>query len=234
MAFSGGMRRAVNGAALSIAFAGAGAASFYYFEDFYRVIERNWPELAVSVEPASDDPQTVSSTAPVVPAQWQSSPASLTAPAAAPEPVEMRASLTDLTTTTPTNEKSARSGRSVTLMANAYGHFIVEAEINGAKAELLTDTGATYVALNYQTALQIGFTPQTLNFTSRSTTANGIARVAPVTLEYLRIGSIVLRDVKAVVAEPGKMTQNLLGMSFINRLGGFELSGGKLVMLQKQ
>lgn len=232
MAFSGGMRRAVNGAALSIAFAGAGAASFYYFEDFYRVIERNWPELAVSVEPGSDDPQTVSSTAPVTPAHRQTDPA--TAPAAATEPVEMRASLTDFTSATPGNEKSARSGRSVTLMANAYGHFIVEAEINGAKAELLTDTGATYVALNYQTALQIGFTPQTLNFTSRSTTANGIARVAPVTLEYLRIGSIVLRDVKAVVAEPGKMTQNLLGMSFINRLGGFELSGGRLVMLQKQ
>lgn len=231
MAFRGGMRRAVNGAALSIAFAGAGAASFYYFEDFYRVVERHWPELAVSVEQAyRDDPQTVSSTVPAV-SEWRAETTATTAPVLAT--TELRASLTDLTSVTTVPDKPARSGRSVTLQSNAYGHFIVEAEINGGKVELLTDTGATYVALNYQTALQIGFTPQTLHFTSRSTTANGIARVAPVTLEYVRIGAIVLRDVKAVVAEPGKMTQNLLGMSFINRLGGFELSGGKLVMLQK-
>ncbi|MEJ2118243.1 MAG: TIGR02281 family clan AA aspartic protease, partial [Alphaproteobacteria bacterium] len=68
--------------------------------------------------------------------------------------------------------------------------------------------------------------------TSRSTTANGVARVAPVTLDSLRIGSIMLREVRAVVAEPGKMTQNLLGMSFISRLSNFELKGGTLVMIQ--
>jgi predicted aspartyl protease len=28
------------------------------------------------------------------------------------------------------------------------------------------------------------------------------------------------------------MTQNLLGMSFINRLSGFQLSGGRLNMVQ--
>jgi predicted aspartyl protease len=35
-----------------------------------------------------------------------------------------------------------------------------------------------------------------------------------------------------VIAEPGKMTQNLLGMSFIRRLSGFELTGGLLSMVQ--
>ena len=97
---------------------------------------------------------------------------------------------------------------------------------------MLTDTGATYVALNYETALQLGFNDANMRFTSRSSTANGIARVAPVTLDYIRIGGIVLHDVKAVIAEPGKMTQNLLGMSFISRLAGFELSGGRLNMEQ--
>lgn len=235
MAFRGGMRRAVNGAALSIAFAGAGAASFYHFESFYRALERNWPGLAVSVEPGNrEDPQTVSSTVPTSEWRAETTAAPISASADTPSAIttaDLRATLTEPSLATP--DKTARAGRSVTLNANTYGHYIVEAEINGGKVELLTDTGATYVALNYQTALQIGFTPQTLHFTSRSTTANGIARVAPVNLEYLRIGAIVIRDVKAVVAEPGKMTQNLLGMSFINRLGGFELSGGRLVMLQK-
>jgi aspartyl protease family protein len=223
MAFPGGVRRAVNVAVLGLVFAGAGAASFYFFEDFYRALEKRFPGLEASVEHGQDDPQVVSSTPAT--SDWRTE---TTTPEITNSTSDLRSSVIDLDSG---RDKSAL--RSVTLKANAYGHYIVEAEINGGKVELLTDTGATYVALNYQTALQIGFTPQTLQFTSRSTTANGIARVAPVNLDFLRVGGIVLRDVKAVVAEPGKMTQNLLGMSFINRLSGFELSGGRLVMLQK-
>src|SRR5262245_2114934 len=52
MAFRGGMRRAFNEAGLWLAVAGAGAASFYYFEDIYRVLERQWPALQSSI--ASD------------------------------------------------------------------------------------------------------------------------------------------------------------------------------------
>lgn len=222
MAFPRGMRRTVNVAVLGLAFAGAGAASFYFFEDFYRALEKHFPGLEASVEHSQDDPQTVSSVPTV--SDWRTETTSEITGSTS----DLRSSVIDLETG---KDKSAL--RSVTLKANTYGHYIVEAEINGSKVELLTDTGATYVALNYQTALKIGFTPQTLQFTSRSTTANGIARVAPVNLDFLRVGGIVLRDVKAVVAEPGKMTQNLLGMSFINRLSGFQLSGGRLVMLQK-
>jgi len=220
MAFRGGMRRAFGEAGLILAFAGAGAISFYYFEDVYRALETSWPKLQASV--ASDaraDGGTVQSIA---------SP-SAGAPDAVHSIPELRSSLTGLDAIV---EKISRSGRKVTLPSNVYGHYIVQAEINRAKVELLTDTGATYVALNYETALQLGLNQSNLRFTSRSSTANGIARVAPVTLDYIRIGSIVVHDVKAVIAEPGKMTQNLLGMSFISRLAGFELSGGRLNMEQ--
>jgi clan AA aspartic protease (TIGR02281 family) len=219
MAFRGGMRRAFGEAGLILAFASAGAMSFYYFEDVYRVLEESWPKLQASV--ASDavpggTVQSIGST-------------SASAPDAVHSIPELRSSLTGLDAIV---EKISRSGRKVTLASNVYGHYIVQAEINRAKVELLTDTGATYVALNYETALQLGLNESNLRFTSRSSTANGIARVAPVTLDYVRIGSIVLHDVKAVIAEPGKMTQNLLGMSFISRLAGFELSGGRLNMEQ--
>jgi clan AA aspartic protease (TIGR02281 family) len=219
MAFRGGMRRAFGEAGLILAFAGAGAISFYYFEDVYRVLEESWPKLQASV--ASD----------AVPGGTVQSIGSTSAGAsdAVHSIPELRSSLTGLDAIV---EKISRSGRKVTLASNVYGHYIVQAEINRAKVELLTDTGATYVALNYETALQLGLNESNLRFTSRSSTANGIARVAPVTLDYIRIGSIVLHDVKAVIAEPGKMTQNLLGMSFISRLAGFELSGGRLNMEQ--
>jgi aspartyl protease family protein len=122
--------------------------------------------------------------------------------------------------------------RQVSLEANAFGHFHVHAEVSGKPVEFMTDTGATYVALSYETAIGLGFAPRDLRFTGRSATANGMARVAAVTLDALRVGDILMRDVQAVVAEPGRMSQNLLGMSFIGRLTGFELSGTRLVMTE--
>jgi clan AA aspartic protease (TIGR02281 family) len=225
MAFRGGMRRAANGAGLWLMFAAAAIGSFTYFEDVYRVLEQGWPKLQASIAPEQRMGHEPGATTQSVAAREMDSGA------VAPHAIaELRASVTELDALV---EKTTRlAGRKVTLNANLYGHYIVQAEINRAKVELLTDTGATYVALNYETAMTLGFRENTLRFTSRSSTANGIARVAPVNLDYIRIGSIVLHDVKAVVAEPGKMTQNLLGMSFINRLSGFELSGGRLNMVQ--
>lgn len=223
MAFRGGMRRTANEAGLWLAVAGAAVGSFYFFEDAYRAFEQNWPRMQASFAPdarlrigAAETTQAVSGEA----AQRLESGS---------EMPDLRPTDTGLTELL---EKISRPERKVLLNANDYGHFIVEADINGVKVDLLTDTGATYIALNYETALQLGFNAKTLQFTSRSSTANGIASVAPVDLGYVRIGSIVMHDVKAVIAEPGKMTQNLLGMSFISRLSGFQLSGGRLTMVQ--
>jgi aspartyl protease family protein len=125
--------------------------------------------------------------------------------------------------------KAAPARKTVVLNANTYGHFQAIAEINGQQVEFMTDTGATYVALSYETAQKLGLT-QNLRFTGRSTTANGVARVASLEIAEVRIGEIAVKNVQAVVAEPGRMTQNLLGMSFIRQLSGFELNGSTLTM----
>ena len=122
--------------------------------------------------------------------------------------------------------------RKVVLSANDYGHFHAVAQIKGQQVEFMTDTGATYVALSYETAQKLGLAPQNLRFNGRSTTANGVARVASIVLDTVRIGDIAVKDVQAVIAEPGRMTQNLLGMSFIRQLSGFELSGARLTMIE--
>jgi aspartyl protease family protein len=133
---------------------------------------------------------------------------------------------------TPTIVSPAIEPKSVLLKANPHGHFDVAADINGKTVELMTDTGATYVALNYETAAQLGLHPRKLKFSGRSNTANGVARVAPLTIKSIKIGDIEVRDVAAVIAEPGRMSQNLLGMSFIARLSRFELRGTRLVLTQ--
>jgi aspartyl protease family protein len=122
--------------------------------------------------------------------------------------------------------------RKVVLSANDYGHFHAVAQIRGQQVEFMTDTGATYVALSYETAQKLGLAPQSLRFNGRSTTANGVARVASVILDTIRVGDITVKDVQAVIAEPGRMTQNLLGMSFIKQLSGFELNGARLTMIE--
>jgi aspartyl protease family protein len=120
--------------------------------------------------------------------------------------------------------------KTVMLTANDYGHFHADAEINGRKVDFMLDTGATFVALSYETAQSLGLAPQNMRFSGRSTTANGVARVASIRIDAIRIEGIVVKEVQAVVAEPGRMAQNLLGMSFIKQLSGFQLNGAALTM----
>ena len=53
---------------------------------------------------------------------------------------------------------------------------------------------------------------------------------APVTLDRLSIGNITERSVPALIAQPGQLRTNLLGMSFLNRLDSWEVRGDKLRM----
>jgi aspartyl protease family protein len=54
--------------------------------------------------------------------------------------------------------------------------------------------------------------------------------VAPVRIREMRVGDIVVRDVEAVVAPPGRLRTSLLGMSFLRSLRGFDISGGRLTL----
>lgn len=105
----------------------------------------------------------------------------------------------------------------VTLYANAEGHFISDCQINGATLKFLLDTGATSVALNSGDAkfANIDYksgTPVQVN------TANGVVNAYHVTIANLKIGSITLSQVEANVVEGGSPSIVLLGMSALNRL----------------
>lgn len=123
-------------------------------------------------------------------------------------------------------------GGEVRLKADARGHFLVRAEVNGRAAEFMADTGATLVVLTYDDASRLGLSPQSLQFSGLAQTANGIARVAPVTLDRVRVDDIIVRDVAAVVAERDALDTNLLGMSFLSRLKSFQMQGSELVLVK--
>lgn len=127
--------------------------------------------------------------------------------------------------------RRALAGQTV-LDADSRGHFVAQARIDGRNVEVLVDTGASVVAINTETARILGALPPKGAFTSSIRTANGIVGVAPITLSEIRLGDIVVRKVDAVVVPGGALATNLLGMSFLGRLSGFEIADGELVLTQ--
>jgi aspartyl protease family protein len=95
---------------------------------------------------------------------------------------------------------------------------------------VMIDTGATMVVLSYEDAERAGLLLTDKDFTRSVSTANGVARVAPVTLDRVSIGNITVRDVPAAVAESGRLRTSLLGMTFLSRLSRFDMRSGRLVL----
>lgn len=128
--------------------------------------------------------------------------------------------------------KSPGFAREVRLKADPRGHFVFEAAINDRPATFMADTGATLVVLTYEDAARLGLSPHSLDFTGLAETANGMARVAPVTLDRVRVDDITVRDVPALVAERAALGTSLLGMSFLSRLKSFQMQGSELILVQ--
>jgi aspartyl protease family protein len=127
-------------------------------------------------------------------------------------------------------EKSSSGG--VELRAGRHGHFETRAEINGRSVEVMVDTGASLIALTFEDAERAGIYVKDSDFTQRSQTANGVARAAPVMLDRVSIGDITVRNVRASVAERGRLHVTLLGMTFLSRLSRTEMRGGTLVLYE--
>ena len=121
-------------------------------------------------------------------------------------------------------------GRSVEIGRGNAGDFAITAQINGARVAMVLDTGASSVVLTRDDAKAAGLPLEVLKYTVNIDTANGRARAAPVTLDRIAIGGLVERSVEALVAQPGQLKMSLLGMSFLNRLQTWQVSGDRLVL----
>lgn len=112
------------------------------------------------------------------------------------------------------NSLSVDGYTEIKLRRNRGGHYVATGSINGKAVDFLVDTGATDVAIPGELAREIDLPnlgPATFQ------TANGISRGYFTRLESLRIGDIMLDDVRASVA-PNLDGQILLGMSALGQL----------------
>lgn len=124
----------------------------------------------------------------------------------------------------------ANSSGSVTIPADARGHFVINGTINGRGVRFMVDTGATLVSLSRSDATRLGIDYASAKPTY-SRTANGIARGWLVTLESVRVGDVSVRDVQAMVMD-GELPATLLGMSFLGRFD-MQQQGSTLVLRRR-
>lgn len=116
----------------------------------------------------------------------------------------------------------------ITIARDETGQFHLDAQVNGAPARFLVDTGADVVALTEADAERAGLVVDPAAYRPILRTASGEGMGARLRLDRLEIGPVVLRDVEAVVARD--LATSLLGQSALGRLGRVELSGDVLVI----
>ena len=121
------------------------------------------------------------------------------------------------------------SGNELRIRMAPDGHFWVDASINGVKRRLLIDSGATVTALSTDTARAArvdtasGLTPVILR------TANGAAAAETGSIDELRVGNIVARNLK-VVSAPG-LDLDVIGMNFLSQLESWRVEGRTLILV---
>lgn len=122
----------------------------------------------------------------------------------------------------------ARAQGEVVLRRADDGHFYADVEVNGSTIRMLADTGASTIALSAEDAERAGIDVDQLDFMFSVSTANGQATAAQVDLDEVRVGSIVRRDVRAMVTRG--LSGSLLGMSFFNSLSTVAIESDELVL----
>ncbi len=122
------------------------------------------------------------------------------------------------------------AGGEVSVSRGADGQFHFSSIANGRTMRMMFDTGASSVVLTHEDAASLGLKLDDADFTITVRTANGTTRAASVTLKSLEIGGIREDNVRAMVAQPGRLSENLLGMTFLERLSSYEVRGDQLTL----
>lgn len=118
----------------------------------------------------------------------------------------------------------------VLIAANAQGHFHIDAQIQGRSVSFMADTGATTVALRESEARRIGLPVMPADYTVPVETANGTVKGARVVIPDITVSQIRVGGVTGIVLPDEALGTNLLGMTFLGRLKGFQVAGDRLIL----
>ena len=124
---------------------------------------------------------------------------------------------------------SQEFGSEMRVKAGPDGHYYVDVAVNSTLVRFLVDTGATGILLSSTDAARIGLYPTPGEYTRSGRTANGVIKLAPTNVREMRLGSFTAYDVETMVSQ-APTDMSLLGMTFLNRLNGWEVRGRELFL----
>ena len=119
----------------------------------------------------------------------------------------------------------------VQVWRDGTGMYTTVGSVNGLPVSFLVDTGANVIAINAQQARRLGIDFRVIGQLSGVTTASGKVNAWAVMLDKVKVGELLLRNVRAVVLEGEYPETALLGMSYLGRLD--INNDGRLMTLRK-
>ena len=124
---------------------------------------------------------------------------------------------------------SSHQIRTASLRKEGDGHYWASARVNNQPVKFLVDTGASLVALSKRDARRLGIDTDNLQRNAEVRTAAGRVKAATTVLDAITIDGVTVRNVSAVVIEEG-LEHSLLGMSFLNRLDGWDVTTQAIII----
>ncbi len=124
------------------------------------------------------------------------------------------------------NQNIESSEGEVVLKRNREGHYVADGKINDEPVTFLLDTGATQVALSQELAARLNLKKLA---PVRVQTANGVTHGNATRLQSVRLGSIEIYNVGALITPGMRGDTVLLGMSFLKQLE-FTQRGEQLIL----
>ena len=112
------------------------------------------------------------------------------------------------------------------------GMFKTIGSINGYTVGFMVDTGASAVALNSDLAKRLGLQYKLKGNLTFVNTASGTEPAYLIMLERVKIGEIMLRNVKGIIIEGRHPSTPLLGMSYLGRLN--IINEGQVMKLEQK
>jgi len=122
------------------------------------------------------------------------------------------------------------SGDELRVRMSGDGHFWVLASVNGVKRRMLIDSGATVTALSGGTVRSAGIGAGSGLAPVVLRTANGVAPARTCSIDELRVGNIVARNLR-MVTSPGLGDLDVLGMNFLSKLQSWRVEDRTLVLV---
>ena len=112
------------------------------------------------------------------------------------------------------------------------GQFSLDGRIGTRTTPFIVDTGASVVALTWETGTNLGLVSIGDRMDAQMSTANGTVSGKFVTISRIESGKLRVDNIRAVVMPKGALSQNLLGMSFLNRLKSYTVANGVMTLTQ--